>query len=65
MGLGAGNLGAPDLTEIGQDNDAAFFVQYLSNPAQFGNTVMSSYAYLGEENLAALGAFLDASDGPE
>jgi cytochrome c553 len=65
MGQGAGNLGAPDLTEIGQTNDAAYFVQYLSNPAQFGNTVMGSYSYLGEENLAALGAFLAASDGPQ
>ncbi len=63
MGQGAGNLGAPDLTEIGQTNDAAYFVQYLSNPAQFGNTVMGSYSYLGQENLDALGAFLAASDG--
>jgi len=64
-GSGAGNLGAPDLTEVGQANDVEYFVQYLSNPAQFGNTVMGSYAYLGEENLAALGAFLAASDGGE
>jgi quinol---cytochrome c reductase cytochrome c subunit, bacillus type len=63
MGEGAGQLGAPDLTEIGQTNDAAYFVQYLSNPAQFGNTVMGSYSYLGQENLDALGAFLAASDG--
>ena len=40
-------------------------MQYLSNPARFGNTVMGSYAYLGEENLAALGAFLEASKGGE
>ena len=60
-----GNLGAPDLTEVGQANEPEFFVEYLSNPARFGNTVMGSYAYLGEENLAALGAFLAASDGGE
>ena len=65
LGLGAGNLGAPDLSEIGATNDAAYFVQYLSNPAQFGNTVMSSYSYLGEERLAQLGAFLEASKGGE
>jgi cytochrome c553 len=65
LGQGAGNLGAPDLSEIGQTNDAAYFVQYLSNPAQFGNTVMGSYSYLGEANLAALGAFLEASKGPQ
>jgi cytochrome c553 len=63
MGQGSGILGAPDLTEIGKTNDAAYFVQYITNPAQFGNRVMGSYAYLGQENLAALGAFLAASDG--
>ena len=46
-------------------NDAAYFVQYLSNPAQFGNTVMGSYSYLGQENLEAPGAFLAASDGTQ
>jgi quinol---cytochrome c reductase cytochrome c subunit, bacillus type len=65
MGQGSGILGAPDLSGIGTTNDAAYFVQYLSNPAQFGNTVMGSYAYLGQENLAALGAFLAASKGPK
>jgi hypothetical protein len=65
LGQGSGNLGAPDLTNVGQNNDAAYFVQYLANPAQFGNTVMGSYAYLGEENLAALGVFLEASKGGE
>jgi cytochrome c553 len=65
MGQGAGNLGAPDLTEVGQSNDAAYFVRYLTNPSAFGNTVMGSYAYLGEENLAALGEFLAASKGPQ
>jgi menaquinol-cytochrome c reductase cytochrome b/c subunit len=63
QGQGAGALGAPNLTAIGKTNDPAFFVQYLSNPAQFGNNVMGSYAYLGQSNLAALGAFLAASDG--
>jgi cytochrome c553 len=65
LGQGSGTLGAPDLSEIGATNDAAYFVQYLSNPARFGNTVMGSYSYLGQENLAALGAFLEASKGPQ
>ena len=38
---------------------------YVANPAQFGNTVMPPFAGLGEENLAKLGAFLDASKGPK
>jgi menaquinol-cytochrome c reductase cytochrome b/c subunit len=65
MGSGAGNLGAPELSEVGNTGDAAYFVRYLSNPAQFGNTVMGSYAYLGEENLQALAAVLEASKGGE
>jgi menaquinol-cytochrome c reductase cytochrome b/c subunit len=64
-GHGTGNLGAPELSEIGRTNDQEGFVRFLSNPAAFGNTVMGSYAYLGEENLNALGAFLAASDGGE
>ena len=63
LGSGAGNLGAPDLSEIGQTNDAEYFVRYLANPAAFGNSVMGSYSYLGEENLQALGVFLEASKG--
>jgi cbb3-type cytochrome oxidase cytochrome c subunit len=65
LGQGGGNLGAPDLSSVGATNDAAYFVQYLSNPAAFGNTVMGSYSYLGQENLDALGAFLAASKGPQ
>jgi menaquinol-cytochrome c reductase cytochrome b/c subunit len=65
LGTGAGNLGAPPLDEVGLSNDQDYFVQYLQNPARFGNTVMGSYAYLGEENLRALGAFLEASKGGE
>jgi cytochrome c553 len=64
-GFGSGNLGAPELSEIGRENDQEYLVRYLSNPAAFGNTVMGSYAYLGQDNLQALGAFLAASDGGE
>ena len=66
LGTGASNLGAPDLSEIGAgDRGADYFASYVSNPAQFGNDVMPPYAGLGEENLAKLGAFLDASKGPK
>jgi menaquinol-cytochrome c reductase cytochrome b/c subunit len=64
LGEGGGNLGAPDLSAIGGTNDASYFVQYLTNPAAFGNNVMGSYSYLGQENLDALGEFLAASKGP-
>ena len=65
LGQGAGQLGAPNLSAIGKTNDAAFFVQYLTNPAAFGNKVMGSYSYLGAENLSNLGEFLASSDGPK
>jgi cbb3-type cytochrome oxidase cytochrome c subunit len=65
MGQGSGNLGAPDLTDVGTRYDVPQLVQYLTNPAQFGNTVMGSYAYLGQENLEKLATFLNASTGGE
>jgi menaquinol-cytochrome c reductase cytochrome b/c subunit len=65
LGQGAGQLGAPNLSAIGKTNEADFFVRYITNPAAYGNRVMGSYAYLGQENLQALGAFLAASDGPK
>ncbi len=66
LGEGAANLGAPDLSNVGAatGKNAAYFVEYLSNPAAFGNQVMGSYSYLGQENLEALGVFLAASKGP-
>jgi menaquinol-cytochrome c reductase cytochrome b/c subunit len=65
LGHGAGALGAPDLSDVGDRYERPQLVQYLTNPAQFDNTVMGSYAYLGEENLDRLAAFLDASTGDE
>ncbi len=66
IGTGSQNLGAPELTDIGSgDRGAEYFARYFQNPAQFGNNVMPPYAGLGEENLQALGVFLDASKGTE
>ena len=65
-GEGNSNLGAPDLTDVGaSDRGIEFFKSYVSNPAQYGNNVMISYAYLGDENLTNLATFLDASRGGE
>jgi quinol---cytochrome c reductase cytochrome c subunit, bacillus type len=64
LGEGSGNLGAPDLSEVGASGRGIeFFKSYVSNPAQYGNNVMISYGYLGEENLTNLATFLDASKG--
>jgi hypothetical protein len=66
MGEGNANLGAPDLTDVGaSDRGVDFFKSYVSNPAQYGNNVMISYAYLGDENLTNLATFLNASKGPQ
>ncbi|HXF98965.1 MAG TPA: c-type cytochrome, partial [Gaiellaceae bacterium] len=65
LGQGSGTLGAPDLSSVGERYEPDQLVRYLSNPAQFGNTVMGSYAYLGQENLERLAAFLEASKGGE
>lgn len=62
-GEGNANLGAPELTDAGASRDAQYFVDYVSNPAAFGNQVMGSYTYLGQENLEALGEFLAQSKG--
>jgi cytochrome c2 len=55
----------PELTEVGLRRDAEELKAYLENPAAFGNNVMVSYGYLGEENLTNLAAFLGASKGSE
>jgi menaquinol-cytochrome c reductase cytochrome b/c subunit len=66
LGEGSSNLGAPDLSDVGaSDRGIDFFKSYVSNPAQYGNNVMISYAYLGDENLTNLATFLDASRGGE
>jgi hypothetical protein len=64
LGEGSGNLGAPDLSDVGASGRGIeFFKSYVSNPAQYGNNVMISYGYLGDENLTNLATFLDASKG--
>ena len=66
QGAGTSNVGAPDLSNIGAGGrNADFFVRYVSNPAEFGNTVMPPFEQLGEENLQKLSAFLVASKGSQ
>jgi len=66
LGSGAANLGAPSLSDVGASGRGAdFFKSYVINPAQYGNRVMSSYSFLGDENLTNLSTFLDASKGPQ
>ena len=64
LGEGSANLGAPNLSDVGGSGRGVdFFKSYVSNPAQYGNNVMISYSYLGDENLTKIATFLAASKG--
>jgi menaquinol-cytochrome c reductase cytochrome b/c subunit len=64
LGAGSSNLGAPDLSEIGASGQGVqYYVDYVANPRDFGNTVMPVYEGLGEENLRLIATFLEESKG--
>jgi cytochrome c2 len=65
LGSGSSNLGAPDLSEIGarEGRDVDYFVRYVRDPSDFGNTSMPPYENLGEENLRSVATFLTESKG--
>jgi menaquinol-cytochrome c reductase cytochrome b/c subunit len=66
LGTGSSNLGAPDLSAIGKGGKGAQgFADYVADPSKFGNNVMPKFASLGEDKLAQLGEFLNASKGPK
>jgi len=64
LGSGVANLGAPDLSSIGQGSDKARLKAYVANPRQFGNNVMPVYGEtLSDQQLDQIAAFLEASKG--
>jgi mono/diheme cytochrome c family protein len=64
LGSGVSNLGAPDLSSIGQQLDQAQAKAYVSNPRAFGNNVMPVYGQtLTDQQLTQIAAFLEASKG--
>jgi hypothetical protein len=67
LGTGSSNLGAPDLTEEGLKNKGLRFqIDHLKCPSCVTpGSPMPAYAGLGDDNLKALGVFLEASKGPE
>jgi mono/diheme cytochrome c family protein len=71
LGIGSQNLGAPELTAIGQgDRGVEYFRNYVANPSEFGNPVMPRYGEefggaLDDDQLTAVATFLDASKGPD
>jgi menaquinol-cytochrome c reductase cytochrome b/c subunit len=65
LGSGSQNVGAPDLSGIGNTGrDAEYFARYVADPSQFGNTVMPRFERLGEDNLNKVAAFLVNSTNP-
>jgi menaquinol-cytochrome c reductase cytochrome b/c subunit len=65
QGAGTSNVGAPDLSSIGQTSNRGVegFAKYVSDPSAYGNNVMPKFADLGQDNLNKLGEFLQASKG--
>ena len=63
LGAGTTNLGAPDLSDVGQTSNRGVegFANYVADPTQFGNTVMPKFEDLGQESLTKLGIFLQSS----
>jgi hypothetical protein len=68
---GSSNAGAPDLTEIGKQNQGVnFFAHYVANPSQFGNNIMRPYGKqfggaFSDAQLHQVAEFLNASKGPQ
>ena len=67
LGVGGHNLGAPELTAEGAKNKGiAFQIAHLKCPACVNTgSPMPTFQGLGEQNLKALAAFLEASKGPK
>ena len=52
LGSGVANLGAPDLSGVGNEMDAARLEAYIANPREFGNQVMPVYGETTERGAA-------------
>ncbi len=66
-GEGAQNLGAPDLTEIGDlGRGEEYWVRWVSNPQEIKpGTAMPAFPSLDDEQLQAIAVFLEASKSEE
>jgi cytochrome c553 len=65
LGTGSSNQGAPDLSNEGtKGHNKQFFVNYIRDPSQFGNTVMPKFGF-NDQQLSQLAEFLMASKGPK
>ncbi|HEY6607445.1 MAG TPA: c-type cytochrome [Gaiellaceae bacterium] len=65
LGTGSSNQGAPDLSNEGtKGHNKQFFMDYIRDPSQFGNTVMPKFGF-ADQQLSQLAEFLMASKGPK
>jgi cytochrome c553 len=65
LGTGSSNQGAPDLSNEGtKGHNKQFFMNYIRDPSQFGNTVMPKFGF-NDQQLSQLAEFLMASKGPK
>jgi menaquinol-cytochrome c reductase cytochrome b/c subunit len=63
-GAGSSNYGAPDLSSIGASQNAQFFMDYVSDPSKFGNTIMPQFGkQLSKQQIDQIAVFLAASKG--
>ena len=64
-GEGASNLGAPDLTDIGNAGRSnEYWMRWIHNPQEIKpGTQMPPFPLLSDEQLSALATFLNASKG--
>jgi menaquinol-cytochrome c reductase cytochrome b/c subunit len=68
LGTGGGNLGARDLSDEGTRKNVQQAEAYITNPRQFGNTIMPVFGGpkgLGKTTIHQIAVFLDASKGPK
>ena len=65
LGAAARTRGRPTSPRSGPASRRRHVQGLPLEPRAFGNKVMSSYSFLGDENLTNLGTFLNASKGPQ
>src|SRR5947209_16371038 len=68
LGTGGGNLGARDLSDEGTRKTVQQAQAYITNPRQFGNTIMPVFGGpngLGQTTIHQIATFLYASKGPK
>ena len=64
LGTGGGLFGARDLGDEGTRKNVQAIEAYVTNPRQFGNTIMPVFKPLGPKTIHEIATFLASSKGP-